>query len=101
VNEICPLLKKYGIQTIVDSVSALGGEALETDEWAWISYGPDRRMPVFGAGIIDHSISDDAWNRIIRQKTAVIGFYCNLSIWKDWYQESGFRTPSQSATSML
>ena len=33
ISKICPLLKKYGILTVVDSVAAMGGEELKVDEW--------------------------------------------------------------------
>jgi len=33
VDIICPILKKHGILTVVDSVSAIGGEQLLADEW--------------------------------------------------------------------
>ena len=32
ISRICPLLKKYGIMTVVDSVSAMFGEPLNADE---------------------------------------------------------------------
>lgn len=31
LSKICPLLKKYGILTVVDSVAAMGGEDLQVD----------------------------------------------------------------------
>ena len=33
IDKICPLLKKNGILTVVDSVAAMGGEDIRVDEW--------------------------------------------------------------------
>ena len=34
ISKICPMLKKYGILTVVDSVAAMGGEPINVDEWS-------------------------------------------------------------------
>lgn len=91
VKEICPLLKKYGILTIIDSVSALGGEELETDEWGMdIVLAGSQKCLSSTPGLSIASVSGDAWNSILSRKQPVIGFYCNLGIWKNWYEEKWF-----------
>lgn len=34
LESICPLLKKYGILTVVDSVAAMFGQEVKVDDWA-------------------------------------------------------------------
>jgi aspartate aminotransferase-like enzyme len=91
VDEICPLLKQYGIISIVDSVSAIGGEELETDEWKMdIVLGGSQKCLSAPPGLTFLSISPDAWNKILNRKTPIAGFYCNLSHWKYWYKDKWF-----------
>jgi len=91
VRLICPLLKKYGILTIVDSVSAVGGEELKADEWEMdiVLAGSQKCLSsVPGLSIV--SISEKAWSKISNRKEPVTGFYCNLGIWKNWYEKKWF-----------
>lgn len=91
VDIICPMLKKYGIITVVDSVSAIGGEPLKTDEWQIdMVLGGSQKVLSAPPGLTFLSISDEAWGIIMNRKTPIIGYYCNLSIWKNWYQEKWF-----------
>lgn len=91
VNHICPLLKKYGILSVVDSVSALGGEELFVDDWQMdVVIAGSQKCLSAAPGLTLMSISPDAWDMIESRKTPVIGFYCNLSIWKDWYENKWF-----------
>ncbi|MCX7709180.1 MAG: alanine--glyoxylate aminotransferase family protein [Clostridia bacterium] len=91
VKEICPLLKQYGILSVVDSVSAIGGEPLETDEWAMdIVLGGSQKCLSAPPGLTFLSISPRAWKAMLDRKTPIIGFYCNLSHWRNWYEEKWF-----------
>jgi len=91
VGEICKLLKKHGIITVVDSVSAIGGEPLEVDQWEMdIVLGGSQKCLSAPPGLTFLSISDDAWNVILNRKQPICGYYCNLSVWKSWYQDKWF-----------
>lgn len=91
VQSICPLLKKYGIITVVDSVSALGGEELKTDEWGMdIVLAGSQKCISSTPGLTIICISKEAWKTIINRKQPVVGFYCNLSIWRNWYENKWF-----------
>lgn len=91
VELICPLLKKYGILTIVDSVSAVGGEELKTDEWNMdIVLAGSQKCISSVPGLSIVSISQDAWDMILNRKQPIAGFYCNLAIWQDWYEKKWF-----------
>ncbi|MCX8130529.1 MAG: alanine--glyoxylate aminotransferase family protein [Clostridia bacterium] len=91
VKDICILLKQYGILSIVDSVSAIGGEELSVDEWGMdIVLGGSQKCLSAPPGLTFLSVSHDAWKKILGRKAPITGFYCNLSHWKNWYQDKWF-----------
>lgn len=91
VEHICPLLKKHGILTVVDSVSAIGGEALETDQWDIdILLGGSQKCLSAPPGLTFMSISEAAWAAMEKRKSPIRGFYTNLTLWKNWYKEKWF-----------
>lgn len=91
VEIICPLLKKYGIISIVDSVSAVAGENLQVDNWQMdLVIGGSQKCLSAPPGLTFLSISGEAWNIINNRSTPVPGFYANLGIWKDWYEQKWF-----------
>jgi len=91
VEQICPLLKNYGIITVVDSVSAIGGERLESDKWGMdIVLGGSQKCLSAPPGLTFLSISQTAWKVILNRKAPIASFYCNLAIWKDWYEKQWF-----------
>ena len=91
VDLICPLLKSYGILTIVDSVSAIGGEKLMVDEWRMdIVLGGSQKCLSAPPGLTFLSISEAAWQSIMNRKIPIVGYYSNLSLWKNWYAEKWF-----------
>jgi len=91
VHLICPLLKKYGIISVVDTVSAVGGELLKSDEWEMdVALGGSQKCLSAPPGLTFLSISTPAWNKILNRKNPITGFYCNLSNWRNWYEEKWF-----------
>lgn len=91
IDRIAPLLHSYGILTIVDSVSAMGGEPLLTDEWKIdIALGGSQKCLSAPPGLTIVSVSDAAWKAMKNRKTPIAGFYCNLRIWENWYEKQWF-----------
>ena len=91
VSKICPLLKSYGILTVVDSVSGIGGENVETDKWQMdIVLGGSQKCLSAPVGLSFLSISSDVWNMIDGRKTKIKSFYCNLEVFKGWYENRWF-----------
>lgn len=91
VEVICPLLDSYGIISVVDSVSSIGGEKLEVDEWKIdIALGGSQKCLSASPGLTFLSISERAWNAVKSRTTPVVGFYCNLGIWENWYENKWF-----------
>lgn len=91
IDKICPLLKKYGIISVIDAVSSIGGDEVLVDEWQMdIVLGGSQKCISAPSGLTFLSISKDAKEVISKRKTPIIGFYTNLTIWKDWYKEKWF-----------
>lgn len=61
ISAICPLLKKYGILTVVDSVSASFGEPMNIDDWKVdIMCGGSQKVVSAPPGLTFVVVSDDA-----------------------------------------
>jgi aspartate aminotransferase-like enzyme len=91
VNKICPLLKQYDVLSLVDSVSAMAGEPLEVDQWQMdVVLGGSQKCLSAPPGLTIISISDGAWKTILGRKIPVRGHYCNLGLWKTWYEDHWF-----------
>ncbi|WP_102399401.1 pyridoxal-phosphate-dependent aminotransferase family protein [Haloimpatiens massiliensis] len=91
VEKLCPLLKKYGIITVVDSVAGMGGEEFKVDQWNIdIALGGSQKCISAPPGLTFLSISHDAWNKIKNRKSPIVGFYANLNNWSNWYEDKWF-----------
>nr|WP_300002771.1 alanine--glyoxylate aminotransferase family protein [Tissierella sp.] len=91
VEEIGPLLNKFGILSIVDTVSSAAGVEVEVDKWKIdISLGASQKCISAAPGLSILSVSHRAWSKILNRKTPIASFYCNLKVWKDWYKDKAF-----------
>lgn len=91
VDKICPLLKSYGILTVVDSVSAMVGEEFKVDKCQIdIALGGSQKAFSAESGLTMVSISEDARKAMENRETPIVGFYCNLNIWKNYYKDKWF-----------
>lgn len=91
IDKICPLLKKNGILTVVDSVAAMGGEDIRVDEWQIdIALGASQKCISAPAGLTLLSISEDAFKSMEKRKTPISSYYCNLLVWKSYYEDKWF-----------
>ncbi|ADO83005.1 pyridoxal-phosphate-dependent aminotransferase family protein [Ilyobacter polytropus] len=91
LREICKILKKYGIATVVDAVSSIGGEEVKVDEWEIdVCLGASQKVLSAPPGLTFLSISDTAWKIMENRESPIAGFYCNLLIWKDYYEKKWF-----------
>ena len=91
VSKICPLLKSKGILTVVDTVAAMVGEELKVDEWRIdIALGGSQKAISAPPGLTLLSISEDAFNAMKNRKSPIVGFYCNLLMWEDYYEKKWF-----------
>lgn len=91
LSKICPILNKYGILTVVDSVSAMAGEEIKVDEWKIdIALGGSQKAFSAPTGLTMVSISEKAKAAMKNRKTPIVGFYCNLTIWENYYKDKWF-----------
>ncbi|AUN21889.1 serine-pyruvate aminotransferase/archaeal aspartate aminotransferase [Clostridium botulinum] len=98
VSKICPMLKEKGIITVVDSVSAMGGQELKVDEWKIdMVLGGSQKCMSAPPGLSFLSISEDAFKTMEERRTPIASYYCNLLVWKDYYKNKWFPyTPPMS-----
>lgn len=91
VEAICPLLKEYGIMTVVDTVSASFGVPLNIDA-AKIDICCMGSQKALSAppGLTMLSVSDDAIKAMENRKTPIASFYCNILTFKNYYKDKWF-----------
>ena len=91
VSAICPLLKKYGLMTVVDSVSASFGEPMRISDWQIdIMCGGSQKVVSAPPGLTFVVISDDAKKAMADRKTPIASFYANLTTFAHYYEEKWF-----------
>ena len=91
VKEITKILKKYNILSVVDSVAAMGGVSLDIDNWEVdICLGGTQKAFSAPTGLSIITVSQKAWSTIQNRKKPIIGFYTNLSLWKNCVKEKLF-----------
>lgn len=91
ISKICPILKKYGIMTIVDSVSAMFGEEVKVDEFQIdILCGGSQKAVSAPPGLTFVVVSEDAKKVMRERKTPIASFYANLKIFEGYYETKWF-----------
>lgn len=91
IKDICNLLKKYNILSIVDSVASIGGEEIYVDDWNIdIALGGSQKCLSAPPGLTFLSISNAATEAMNNRKTPIRSFYANLTIWNGWYENKWF-----------
>lgn len=91
IHCICPLLKEYGILTVVDSVSGMFGEEVRVDDACIdILCGGSQKAVSAPPGLTFVTISQDAKQKMQKRKTPIPSFYANLSIFEGYYEKKWF-----------
>lgn len=91
ISKICPLLKSYGIITVVDSVASMFGEQLLVDEWGVdIACGGSQKALSAPPGLTFVSVSEEAKKVMRQRKVPIASFYCNLLLFEDYYEKKWF-----------
>lgn len=91
IDKICPLLKEYGILTIVDSVSGMFGNEVNVDEFCIdILCGGSQKVISAPVGLTLVTISEDAKKVMENRKTPIASFFANLMIFKGYYENKWF-----------
>ena len=91
VSALCPLLDKYGIPTVVDSVSAMFGEEIRADDAKIdILCGGSQKAVSAPPGLAFVTVSSRAKKIIAERKAPIASFYANLKVFENYYQEKWF-----------
>ncbi|MGL4392239.1 MAG: pyridoxal-phosphate-dependent aminotransferase family protein [Fusobacteriaceae bacterium] len=91
IKSICKVLKKHNILSVVDSVAAMIGVELDVDNWEIdIVLGASQKVFSAPPGLTIMTVSEKAWDIILKRKSQIPSFYCNLSYWKNCVQEKLF-----------
>ena len=85
VEELCPLLKSYGIMTVVDSVTGMFADELDVDKSQIdIVCGGSQKAISAPPGLTIVSVSDDAIDAMESRKVPIRSFYANLLTFKSY-----------------
>lgn len=91
IHTLCPILKKYGILTVVDSVSAMFGEELNVEK-AQIDLvcGGSQKAVSAPPGLTFVTISQEVKKVMADRKTPIASFYANLKVFEGYYEAKWF-----------
>ena len=91
IDKICPLLKRYGILTVVDSVSGMFGNEVRVDEWGIdVLCGGSQKAISAPIGLTLVTISDDAKCVMKNRQSKIASFYANLTVFDSYYEKKWF-----------
>lgn len=91
ISKICPILKRYGIMTVVDSVSAMFGEEVKVDEYQIdILCGGSQKAVSAPPGLTFVVVSDMAKKAMTERKIPIASFYANLKVFEGYYEAKWF-----------
>lgn len=91
IKSICEVLNRRNTLSVVDAVSAVGGEAVETDAWGIdvLLVGSQKCLSA-APGLTLLTVSNRAHEIMDTRSTPIAGYYTNLSVWKDWEEKQWF-----------
>lgn len=91
ISTLCPILKKYGLLTVVDSVSSMFGEKIDVDSaQVDLLCGASQKAVSAPPGITFVTISEDAKKTMKERKSPIASFYANLSVFEGYYEKKWF-----------
>lgn len=91
IQDICPLLKSYGILTVVDAVASMFGDVVQVDDWQLdIVCGGSQKALSAPVGLTFVTVSSDALQAMKQRKTPIASFYANLTIFENYYENKWF-----------
>lgn len=91
VSPICQFLKTRGILSVVDSVSAIGGEALNYDQSQIdVLLGGSQKCLSGPSGLGFVTLSRAAIKVIENRKTPIASFYANYAYFLNWQEKMWF-----------
>jgi len=84
LSDICPMLKRYGILSVVDAVASSGGEPVDADRnMLDICLGASQKAFSAPVGLTFASVSEAAFKSMESRKVPIASYYMNLLSFKD------------------
>lgn len=84
LSDICPMLKRYGILSVVDAVASSGGEPVDADRnMIDICLGASQKAFSAPVGLTFVSVSEAAFKSMESRKVPIASYYMNLLSFKD------------------
>lgn len=91
VETLCPLLKSYGIMTVVDSVTGMFGDKLQIDEAQIdIACGGSQKALSAPPGLTMVAVSETAKKAMHERTKPIASFYANLLTYETYYEDMHF-----------
>lgn len=91
IHTICPILKKYGILTVVDAVASMFAHDIDIDSACIdILCGATQKALSAPVGLTIVGVSGDAFTAMESRTLPIASFYCNLLVFKDYYANKWF-----------
>ena len=91
IDKICPLLKQYGILTVVDAVASMFGEPVRVDDWQIdIVCGGSQKALSAPIGLTFVTVSEAAKKAMHDRKAPIASFYANLTTFETYYEDKWF-----------
>lgn len=91
IERICPLLKHYGILSVVDAVSSMFGVGIDVDGCqADIVCGGSQKVLSAPVGLTMLCVSNDALKAMEQRKVPIASFYANILNFRDYYKNKWF-----------
>lgn len=91
ISVLSPLLKKYGILTVVDAVSSMFGEEVRVDDYSIdILCGGSQKAVSAPPGLTFVTLSADAKKAMAERKVPIASFYANLKVFEGYYEAKWF-----------
>ena len=97
VEEVAKIARSFGVLTVVDAVSSIGGVPIDVDgSGIDILIGGSQKVLNVPPGLTIITISKNAWDEVERVKYE--GFYLNLKLWKEELDKEGIFPYTMSDT---
>lgn len=91
IHTICPLLKSYGILTVVDAVASMFAEDISMEaDGIDVLCGGSQKVVSAPAGLCFVTLSQDAKDAINGRKTPIASFYASLKPFFTYYEDQWF-----------
>jgi len=82
VRSVAKIARDFGVITIVDAVSTIGGVPVEFDDWGLdILIGGSQKVLNAPPGLTVIALSDDVWERV--ERVNYTGLYMSFKLWRD------------------